>query len=140
QPDEKTGQPRAIASCSRRFSDTEHNYSATEREAVAVLYCCEQFHHFILGEPGLTVYTDHKPLVEILQKMGSPTHRLRQLAMKIDMYQPTAKWVKGSENGPADAVSRSPMQPAPRDGDELAFAIQELTRTAIEITPETQQE
>src|SRR5262249_24125116 len=40
QPDAGTDEPRAIASCSRRFNQTElRSYSATEREAVAVKYC-----------------------------------------------------------------------------------------------------
>ena len=86
QPDEKTGRARRIASCSRRFNDTEmRSYSATEREAVAIKYCCEQFRYFILGEPGLAVYTDHKPLVEALVTPKTP--RLRRLALQIDMYQ-----------------------------------------------------
>jgi hypothetical protein len=141
QPDEKTGLPRAVASCSRRFNDTEMRYSTIEREAVAIKYCCDQFRLFILGEPGLVVHMDHKPLTQVLtaetaDKTVSP--RLVRLRQQIDPYQPTLKWIPGKENGPADAVSRSPIQPAPPDNDELAFALQERNRAAVTITPEAQ--
>ena len=62
QHDDKT--QNVISYASRALTTGEQLYSQTEREALAVVWCCERFHFYIYGKP-VTVYSDHKPLVSI---------------------------------------------------------------------------
>ena len=43
------------------------NYSATDRELLAVSYAADHFRHHIVGQP-ITIRTDHLPLVGSLKK------------------------------------------------------------------------
>ena len=52
---------------SRRLKPTEQRYSAYERELVAVKYCLQNWRHYLEGCPGgVTVVTDHQPLVYLM--------------------------------------------------------------------------
>ena len=50
-----------------KFNDTEHWYSATDREMLAVVDCLRHFKHVLLGH-NFVVYTDHKPLITYFSK------------------------------------------------------------------------
>ena len=52
---------RVIAYASRRLSGPESRYTTTEREALAIIFTCEKFRHFLLGR-RVVVYTDHHSL------------------------------------------------------------------------------
>ena len=54
---------------SRRLKPTEQRYSAYERELAAVAYCLQSWRHYLEGCPGgVTVVTDHQPLVRIMDQ------------------------------------------------------------------------
>ena len=55
---------KPIAYGSRILKDTEKNYSATELEALAVVWACEQFRPYLYGR-DFTIECDHNPLVFI---------------------------------------------------------------------------
>ncbi len=64
--------PRVIGYFSKKLRPTEMRYSATDREALATVLACRQFHHFLWGTK-VFVRTDHQPLVSIFrQKTKSP--------------------------------------------------------------------
>lgn len=50
-----------IAFASRKLSDEECLMGAHERELLGIVYCLEQWRHYVLGEHFL-VQTDHNPL------------------------------------------------------------------------------
>ncbi len=54
----RNGHPHPIAYVSRLCTAAEKNYSITERETLAVIYCLEHFRDIILGYK-LRVWTDH---------------------------------------------------------------------------------
>ena len=53
---------RPLAFMSRALKSTEQQYSAYERELVAIAYCLVQWRHYLEGRPrGIIVMTDYKP-------------------------------------------------------------------------------
>jgi transposase InsO family protein len=132
------GKPRALAACSRRFEPREmRSHNTTEREAAAIRFCLDSFKHFIAGEPGLTVVTDHKPLVGALDPQKEPSStRLKRIAMAISEYSPKIVWEAGKFNVAADALSRQPLGDAPPPDEVYAYAANRAT--GLVITAESQ--
>ena len=54
---------------SRRLKPTEQRYSTYERELVVVAYCLHSWQHYLEGCPGgVTVVTEHQPLVRLMDQ------------------------------------------------------------------------
>jgi len=63
---------------SRQMSAAERNYTTTEREALAVVYACKKFRHYLLGYK-IVFYTDH--------------NSLKYLVNKLDLSGRIARWI-----------------------------------------------
>ena len=63
---------------SRQMSPTERKYTTTEREALAVVYACKKFRHYLLGY-RIMFHTDHDSL--------------KYLVNKPDLSGRIAKWI-----------------------------------------------
>ncbi len=61
------GSDRAIGHSSRKLKGAECRYSATDKEAFAVVLTCHHFNHFIWGTV-FTIQTDHQPLTTIFKR------------------------------------------------------------------------
>ena len=60
------GTERPIANASKTLTDTQRRYSQVQKEALAVIYGLQKFHHFLYGREFILV-TDHKPLIASFQ-------------------------------------------------------------------------
>lgn len=89
---------------SRKLSDTEQRYSTREKELLAIVYALHKFRPYILGSP-ITVYTDHKSLEQTLTTEHS-NYRLARWTELMAEYQVQIKYIEGSTNIVADALSR----------------------------------
>ena len=56
-----------VAAASRSLTGAESRYSQLEREILAVVLAVTRFRQHVLGRP-VQVFTDHKPLVDIMHK------------------------------------------------------------------------
>ena len=93
---------------SRSLSNTEQRYSQTEREALAVKYGCLHFAHYLIGDPKFIIYTDHKPLLQLLAPGSRPPPRIERMALRIQHLTFDLRYRPGPEN-PADVFSRQPL-------------------------------
>lgn len=96
---------KPIAFASRKLSQTERRYSASERELLAITYANEAFEHNIFGRK-VTFYTDHKPLVTIA-KLKKPFGRLGRLFYKLVAVDYTLEHIAGIKNVLPDFLSRA---------------------------------
>ncbi|GBG60963.1 hypothetical protein CBR_g18562 [Chara braunii] len=95
-----------IAFYSRKLLPAEINYTADEREVLAVVYATRHWRHYLHGAP-FTVRTDNSVVQAFLTKPKlSPqqTRWWRDLSEFIFTTQP----IKGETNRVADALSRRP--------------------------------
>lgn len=104
------GERKTIAYFSKKLSSTQKRYSATERECLAVLLSIENFKHFVEGSQ-FVVQTDAMSLT-FLQTMSieSKSPRIARWALKLSKYDIKLQYKKGTENIPADCLSRSVNQ------------------------------
>lgn len=100
------GTEKVIAYMSKSLSQSERNYSATEREALAVLTAIEHWRCYLENGLRFTVYTDHSSLKWFLN-LSNPTGRLARWGVRLSVYNFEIKHRKGSDNVVPDSLSRS---------------------------------
>jgi transposase InsO family protein len=98
------GRERPIAFASKRLTETESRYSATEREGLAVVFAVKKFRQHILGRPTVVV-TDHAALRQ-LYTTKDPVGRISRWVVLLMEYNLTFVHRPGTENRIADALSR----------------------------------
>ncbi len=64
QPD---GSNQPTGYFSKKLNPCETRYSATNKEALAVVLACRNFHHYLWGT-RFTVITDHQPLTSVFKR------------------------------------------------------------------------
>lgn len=97
---------KVIAYMSKSLSKQERNYSATEREALAVLTAIEHWRCYLENGQKFTVYTDHSSLKWFLN-LNNPTGRLARWGVRLSAFNFEIKHRKGAENVVSDGLSRS---------------------------------
>ena len=100
------GSDKVIAYWSLQLQMAERNYSAVEREALAVVCAIKEFYPYLYGFP-FTVITDHNPLTS-LKGIRDTGGRLTRWLMFIQQFNFEIKYKKGSQHSNADALSRQP--------------------------------
>ena len=98
-----------IAFASKTFLPAEMNYSATERELRALIYCtCEEWRHLLWG-CEYELQGDHRPLVWLLDPQREISRRqARWLDLLGENDVPQMTWVAGKSIPVPDALSRRP--------------------------------
>ena len=102
---------RPIFFLSRKLSENERSYSASEKEFLAVLWACERLHQFLYGRP-FTIRTDHQCLKQLLLngfEGGSAPCRVIRWSTKLLQYNFMVQYIPGKDNYVADALSRVPQ-------------------------------
>ena len=100
------GTERPIAFWSHKLNKAEYNYSATEKELLAIVLSCEHWAGYLEGsQHPVLVRTDHQPLTW-LNDRPVVTARLARWVVRLTGYDFKIDYVKGKENVVADALSR----------------------------------
>ena len=102
------GDYHPIAFVSKTFSKHELNYGASEKEALAVVYTCEQFRHYVLDKP-VFVITDCVALRTLLSSKIL-SQKLARWALAIQALNPVIMYRPGKVNEVADGMSRKPTR------------------------------
>ena len=77
---------RPVAYASRSLTETERRYAQIEKELLSVVFGCERFYQYLFAKQ-VTVYTDHKPLVAIFDKLvNTASARLQRLLLRLQKY------------------------------------------------------
>ena len=99
------GKLRPVAYASRGLTKDELKYHTQEKEALGIIWACEKFRPYLMGETFVTE-TDHGSLQWLL---GNQKGRLARWAMRLSEFDFTIKPKPGKNNGNADAPSRFPV-------------------------------
>ena len=98
------GNPVAFAS--KALTKTETRYANIERELLAVVYSCERFHNYLYGY-SFVVESDHEPLASIyLKHLSAAPARLRRMLLRLQPYDLSIVYHRGTDMCIADALSR----------------------------------
>ena len=109
-----------MAFYSRRLNSAEENYSATDRELLAIIASLKYFCHYVSGL-DFTVLTDHQPLTYFFAQTNLNKRQVRWLETLAE-FMPglTIRYQQGKINIPADLLSRRPDYEAD-DAPQLAL-------------------
>lgn len=97
-------QPRIISFAHKSLTDTEKRYAQTEKEAYALVWAVERYHHYIFGR-CFELVTDHKPLEVIFGPKSKPCARIERWVLRLQSYKYSIKYQAGKSNI-ADPLSR----------------------------------
>lgn len=111
------GLEKVIAFASRSLSKSERNYSTTLKELVACVFGCERFRGYIEGVK-FTIITDHAAL-KWLSKLKDPSGQLARWSVRLSQFSFDIVHRKGKLNVVPDALSRSPVEAAPENYEEI---------------------
>ena len=122
---------RVIAYASRFLRDAERNYSATEKECLAIYWGVIKFREY-LELYHFKVITDHMAL-KWLNTIESPTGRIAKWALELQAFSFEIEYRKGKLNVMADALSRQPAEVLNRVVAEAEAGCQWLNRQLEEV-------
>lgn len=101
-----------MAFASRAMTETEQHYAQIEKEALAILFGCKKFEHYIYGRQ-VNVSSDHKPLEIIFKKpISKAPKRLQRIMLNMQHFDLNIQYVQGKKIVLADALSRDYLQNA----------------------------
>ena len=103
---ERDGLLHPVAYASRKLLPREQNYSAIEREALAIIWAISKFEVYLFGRP-FVIQTDHKPLMYI-EKAKCINKRVMRWAILLQEYKYNIEAVPGKANHGPDFLSRVP--------------------------------
>ena len=108
--EDSQGARHPVGYCSRTLSSAKRNYSAAERECLAVFLAVTTLRPY-LERTRFIVHTDYQALRWLLNLTeGDTTGRLARWRLRLSEYDLEVQYKKGTKNSLADALSRVPTQ------------------------------
>ena len=101
---DSSGEDHPVAYASKLCSPAESRYAPSEGECCALTWAFSKFRHYIHGY-HFNIYTDHEAL-EWLAQARHKNAKLERWALRLQEFDFTVHYKKGSENVVADCLSR----------------------------------
>ncbi|CAF4407179.1 unnamed protein product [Rotaria sp. Silwood2] len=120
---------RPIAYLSKKFTQAQRKWSPMEQECYAFICALDKWHNYLSGIK-FTWETDHKALTQLNQK-AQINKRCERWRLKILEYDFKVKYIPGLTNSMPDYLSRSPVDDAEEDPDEIPHLISKSTQTDV---------
>lgn len=123
QKDDK-GVERPVQFLSRALHGPEVRYAAQELECLAIIWAVDRLKFYLVGNPNVTIRTDHQSLKWMLDSKQSNV-KILKWAARFRALQAKIEYRPGVLNGPADFLSRHqpPAMPDAEGGEMLATAV-----------------
>lgn len=99
-----SGKDRPIYFASRTLNKTEENYSASEKEMLAIIWALKVFRNYIYGQK-FQILTDHQPLTFTLSP-NNTNAKLKRWKSYLEEHDYEILYKPGKSNVVADALSR----------------------------------
>jgi hypothetical protein len=130
QEDDK-GRRKPIGYWSRQLTPPEVNYSATEKECLALVWGITVLRPYLL-DAEFDAHTDHYAL-KWLMTISDPSGRLMGWRLRLSEFRFVVKYKKGKHNAIADMLSRLPTMAnaEPKQELELPFFNTEQVVTPV---------
>lgn len=98
---------KPLGFCSRKLTPREQKYSVFSRELLAIHFSIKKFRYYLEGRQ-FCVFTDHKPISSAIKSssLNYLPREFRQLEF-ISQFTSDIRYIKGTENVPADALTRA---------------------------------
>ncbi len=124
----RNGNSHRIVYASRLCTAAGKNYSITEGETLAVIYCLEHFRDIILGYK-IRVWIDHTA-IQNLFKHKNLRGRLARWFVTLQNYEVNFEYIPEKKNTAADALSRNILS---QEVNSVLCSIQELATLDNEL-------
>ena len=120
------GELQPIAFASWSFNSAQRNYSATDRELLAIVLALRKFRAFLFGRK-FKVLTDHKALSGNVD-VSDPHSRIARWSAELSQYDLDIEYIRGALNEVPDALSRNFL-----GADQVDFDLADMHVAAAEI-------
>jgi len=125
---------------SKTMTPTERDtFARSKKEMYAILYSLDRFHTYVYAR-HVTIETDHKPLISIVEKsLASAPKRLQRMLLRQQRYNFTLIFRPGSQMLIADTISRAPVEEKtprerrPTDFEDIAALTDEEQQQALRM-------
>ena len=116
-----------VAFYSRKLNPAQTRYTTTEQELLSIVKTLKEFRNILLGQE-IIIHTDHENLT--FKHFNSD--QVMRWRLFIEEYSPNLRYIKGSHNVVADALSRLPknMESVLDNSLESYYTIMECQATA----------
>ena len=95
-----------VAAISHTFTKAERKWNVSEKETFAIVWCCERLEMLLKGR-HFYLHTDHRSLVYLHNKRFKNS-KISRWQSRLEEFDFTIIFIKGSENVFADFMSRRP--------------------------------
>ena len=93
-----------VSFCSRKLTQTERNYSISDRECLAVIFAVQKYRRYLYGA-HFELQTDHKAL-SVPTSPDTTSPRLQRWSLALQQYRYTNTFMNGKDNVFGDFFSR----------------------------------
>jgi len=124
------GRDKVVAYASRTLIKAERAWHTHELEALAVIWGCEHYRPYLIGQKFL-VETDHQSLKWLMEQKKSG--RLERWVLRLSEFEMDIKHRAGKHNGNADGPSRNPVAYRPEEEEALVKAAESIPLKAMSL-------